>query len=127
MKKFILAFLIVLLAYKWYRVIHFDAQYKDGVYEKISDLPEITLDQSNQVNVLQQKVQVITEPKITRSSKNFCLVILSAPKNFENRLLTRNFLKTSILNLEVKYQWFFVLGQTNSSEIQVCFHIFTEN
>lgn len=129
--KTLVALLTVLLAYKTYRVIQFDAAvFKDGIYDKVPNhqLPQITLNASNQVDVLGKSVQVITEPQNLGQSSakksDFCLVILSAPGNFENRLLTRTFLKNT--DLKATFHWVFVLGRTNSSETQVfSLHNFT--
>ena len=80
------------------------------------------LDQNGSFLIINKQVKGVNEVDILKNKPfNILVVILSAPKNYEKRQITRNQLKT-VSNRGVK--WAFIIGQT-SKEIQVRnLHIF---
>ena len=109
--------LAILLSYKIRLVKNFKHQVdKDGPYPKVLELPNITLS-SGKYQILDKIVQVTSKVSSHRHQDvQYFFAVLTAPKNFEKRAMTREILRKQASNTS---QWVFVLGQTNSSTTQV--------
>jgi hypothetical protein len=107
----ILAALASFVIYQWHQISFESFTSEKFPYDQVQVNFEEDLDGENHLQIIDKNLTILMKPhrRRTKILKNISVIILSAPKHFDKRNLTRN-----QLNLfSDKLDWTFVLGQTD--------------